>query len=196
MVRVDQERLELGAAPFVAAGGEGAEGVAVVALPPGDDMASGGLALFDEVLAGHLEGRLHRLGAAAHEVGVRNAGRGAANEVIGETLGNLGREEPRVGVGEAVDLGMDCGHHVGMTMAEAGHGRAAGGVEIDATGSVDELDPAAGHGDGQGAGDLAMKEMGHGGGVVGRVRPGRGRGGVRPWGSSERGRRRAAPRCV
>ena len=61
VVRVDQERFELGAAPLVAAGGKGAEGVAMVALPARDDVAAGGLTFFHVVLAGHLERGFHRL---------------------------------------------------------------------------------------------------------------------------------------
>jgi hypothetical protein len=61
---VDQERLELAAPRGVAADGQRAERVAVIALPPGDEAPPLRLADLDEVLARYLERRLDRLGAA------------------------------------------------------------------------------------------------------------------------------------
>jgi hypothetical protein len=51
------------AAHHVAAGGEGAERIAVVALPPGDEASALGLADLEEVLAGKLDGSFVAFGA-------------------------------------------------------------------------------------------------------------------------------------
>ena len=53
MVRFDQQRLELGAPPGVAAGRERAERISVVALSPRDDCASLRLTDLDEILPRH-----------------------------------------------------------------------------------------------------------------------------------------------
>ncbi len=62
MMGLDQQRPELGAAPFtVAAGRERAQGVAVIALAPRDDAPALRLAAFDEILPRHLQRRLDPL---------------------------------------------------------------------------------------------------------------------------------------
>src|ERR1700734_2180566 len=70
---LDQKRLELRPAPGVAADGQGAERIAMIALPPGDDMTALRLADLDKILARHLERRRDRLRAAAHEMDVGQA---------------------------------------------------------------------------------------------------------------------------
>src|SRR3546814_14966418 len=72
---LDEQRLELRAAPLVAAGGQGPQGVAVVALAAGDDVAALRLALLDEVLSRHLQGRLDGFGTAARPE-TRRGGKG------------------------------------------------------------------------------------------------------------------------
>ena len=72
-MRLDQQRAELRAAPFVAAGRERAERVAVIALAAGDDVAPLRLARLDEILPRHLERRLDRFRAAGDEIGVADA---------------------------------------------------------------------------------------------------------------------------
>src|SRR5262249_15134670 len=62
-----QERPELRAAPRVAADGERAQRVAMIALAPADEMRAMRLADFQVVLARELERRLHRLGSPGHE---------------------------------------------------------------------------------------------------------------------------------
>ena len=55
--------------------------------------------------------------------------------------------------------------HVGMAVAEAGDGRAAGGVDVTLARGVEDLDAPTADGDGQiGVGD-AMEDMTHGCGV-------------------------------
>ena len=68
MADAHEQRLELGAAPHVPAGGQSTQRIAVIALPPGDDVVPPGLADLQEVLPRHLERRLDRLGAAGNEV--------------------------------------------------------------------------------------------------------------------------------
>ena len=143
----DQERLELRAAPRVAAGRQRAERVAVIALAARDDGAALRFAGLDEILARHLQRRLDRLGAAADEIDVIDAARRVLDQPIGEPLGGLGGEEGGVGVGERVELPVQGRDDVGMAMAEAGHRRAARGVEIAPAFGVDDLDARAGDGD-------------------------------------------------
>jgi len=57
---VDQQRPELAAPPFVAADGECAERITVVALPAGDEQRALRLPDLDEVLPRHLERGLDR----------------------------------------------------------------------------------------------------------------------------------------
>ena len=63
-----QQRPELRAAPRVAADGERAQRVAVIALPPADEMRAVRLADLEEVLARELERRLHAFRPAGNEV--------------------------------------------------------------------------------------------------------------------------------
>ena len=78
MVGLDQQRLELRAPPFVAAGRERAERIAVIALPARDDVPTARLAFLDEILPRQLQRRLDRLRAAADEIDMTKA-RGASS---------------------------------------------------------------------------------------------------------------------
>ena len=64
-------------------------------------------------------------------------------------------------VGERVELSVQRGDHVGMAVAEAGDGRAAGRVEIAAAVGVDDLDARAGDRDGHVNICSAMQNMRH-----------------------------------
>src|SRR5690606_33635529 len=64
MLHVHQQGTELGAAPGIASHRKGAERVAVIALPAGDEALPPRFADLDEVLPGHLERRLDGLRAA------------------------------------------------------------------------------------------------------------------------------------
>ena len=125
VMRVDQQRAELGAAPFVAPGSERAERVAVIALAAGDDVSPLWLSDLDEILPRHLERRLHRFGSAGHEIGVAYALWRTGDELVGQCLGRFIGEEAGMGVGELVGLCVQRGSHVGMAVAEAGNRRAA-----------------------------------------------------------------------
>ncbi len=103
-MRLDQQRREGRAPPFVAADRERAQRIAVIALAPRDDVAALGLATLDEILPRHFQRRLDRFRSAAHEVGVADAGGGVGDQAVGEFLGDLGGEEAGMGIGELVEL--------------------------------------------------------------------------------------------
>ncbi len=158
---LDQQGLELGSPPGVAADRERAKRVAVIALAPRNDMGPLRLADLDEILARHLERRLDRLRAAADQIDMAKPGRGVLDQPIGEALGGFGGEKGRVGVGQRIELPAHGGEHVGMPVAEAGDGRASRGVEVDATLGVDDLDARAGNRDRHHGVWRAMQNMRH-----------------------------------
>ncbi len=166
MMGLDQQRRELLAAPFVAADRERAQRVAVIALPPADEVPALGLADLDEVLARHLQRRLDGLRAAADEVDMADAGGRMRDQVVAQLLRDLRGEEAGVRVGELVELGVHGGKHVGMAVAEAGHRRAARGVDVLFAGRVPDVNAFAAHGHGVVVGDRAMHDAGHGGASV------------------------------
>ncbi len=168
MFDVDQQRRELLAPPGVATDRERAERVAVVALPPGDETGAFGLADLDEVLARELQRRLDSLRTAGDEIGLLDACGRVLDQMICERLGDLGREEAGVRVRKAVDLRVHRGEHVGMRMAEAGHGRAAAGVDVLAALAVGDADAFGCDGDRRQGLELAMEYVRHGGGMVSR----------------------------
>ena len=97
MVGFDQQRAELGAAPFVAAGCERAQRVAMIALAARDDVPALRFALLDEILPRHFQRGLDRFRSAAHEIDVIDSlGRGL-DQPVGQLLGDLGREKRRYG---------------------------------------------------------------------------------------------------
>jgi hypothetical protein len=96
---LDQHRRELAAAPFVAAGGERAERVAVIGLFARDD-AIAVLADLEKVLPRQLDRRLDRFRAAGDEIDAVDALRRVLDQQIGEFLGRLGGEEAGMGKGD------------------------------------------------------------------------------------------------
>jgi hypothetical protein len=114
----------------------------------------------------HLQRRLDGFGAPADQVGVADACRGMRHQVVGQRLGHLGGEETGVCIGQAVDLRMHGGQHVGVAMAQAGHGGATAGVDVGAALGVKDLHALGPHGHRQGGGQLAVQHVG-GGGVGG-----------------------------
>jgi hypothetical protein len=91
----------------VAADRQRPQGVAVIALAPGDEAAALGLALVHEVLADQLDGRLVGLGAAGDEIDPAQLAWRPLDQVRGQVLGSLGGEEVGVGVGDLVELVLD-----------------------------------------------------------------------------------------
>ena len=137
---LDEQGLELGAPPGVAADGERTQRVAVIALAARNDMAALRLADLDKILARHLERRLDRLRTAADQIDVAQPGRRVLDQPVGQTLGDFGREKGRVRVGQRLELASHRGQHVRMPVAEAGHRRAARCIEVAPTFGVDDLD--------------------------------------------------------
>ena len=133
----------------------------MVALAPGDEMGALRLADLDEVLARHLERRLDRFRAAADEVGVAHASGRAADQLVGQRLGDVGGEEAGVRVGDAVDLRVHRGAHVGMAVAERRDRGAAGGVEVLAPFAVDDRHALGRDGGRRGLAQAAMQDVAH-----------------------------------
>ena len=158
---LDQQGLELGAPPGVAADRQSAQRVAVIALAPRNDMAALRLADLDEILARHLERRLDRLRAAADQIDALKPGRSVLDQPVGQTLGDFGREKGRVRVGQRVELPPHRGQYVRMPMAEARDGRAARRVEIAPALGVDDLDARTGNRDRHHGVWRAMQNMRH-----------------------------------
>ncbi len=127
-----EQRLELAAAPAVAAGRQCAQRVAVIALPAGDDMTALRLAALQEILPGQLDRRLNGFRSAGNEIDAGNARRRPFNQHLGQMFGRLGGEEAGMGVGDTIQLRLDGGKHGTVGMTEAGYRRAAASVEIAA----------------------------------------------------------------
>jgi hypothetical protein len=159
----------------VAAGGEGAERVAVVALPAGDEAGALGLADLEEVLAGKLDGGFVAFGAGGTEIGVAEAAGFVADEGFREFLGRLVGEQGGVDVGDLGELFGDRGVDPWMAVAEAGDGGTAGAVDdFAAVGGVqkDPFPSRREHGIGEHG---AVEDAAHGGRagpLMVRLRPG------------------------
>ena len=149
MARIDmmhsanEQRLELAAAPAIATGRQGAQSVAVVALPAGDDMVAPGLAGLQEILPGKLDRGFHRFRSAGNEIDAGNAGRRAIHKHFGQTLGRLGCEEAGMGVGDLVELRLDSVKHGPVAMAKARYRRATTGIEIFVAVGIDQPEAVA-----------------------------------------------------
>ncbi len=101
--------------------GDGAHGAAVEGSPEGDDPLTPG------VIAGQLDGRLHRFGAGVGETELVDAVGGDLGQALGGMDDRLVVDDA-AGVDQAVDLGVGGGHHGRMAMAQVGDGGAAGEV--------------------------------------------------------------------
>jgi hypothetical protein len=156
-----QERLELAPPPFVAADGQCAQRVAVIALPPCDEHAALRLADLDGVLARQLQRGLDCLGTARDEVDVLEARRRSRHERVGERFGDVGREEARMRVGDATHLRVDRREHVRMRVAQARYGGAATRVEIALAIRIDDLYARRRRDDGRHGAQIPMHQSGH-----------------------------------
>ena len=139
MAGLDQQGIEGLAAPHAAADRQGAQGVAVIALAPGDEAVARRLADFQEVLAGQLERRLVGLGAAGDVVDPGQVARRPGDQVLGQGFRGLGGEEGAVDVGDAVDLLLDGPDHRRVAVPQTGHRGTAGGVQVAFAGAVDDI---------------------------------------------------------
>ena len=102
--RIDQHRLELAAAPDVAARGQRAERVAVITLAARDHEFSLRLTALDEILACQFQRRFDGLGAAAGQPHVGKFAGCVRDEVVGKPFRHLGREKSRVREREPIGL--------------------------------------------------------------------------------------------
>ena len=160
---LDQQRREIVALPLPAADRQRAQRDAVIALPPGDEVAALRLAALDEILARELERSLDRLRPAADVEHVTDARRCMGRKVVGQLLRGLAGEEARMRVGEPVELRPHGGEHVGMGVPEARHGRATRGVDVLLAGAVADHDALGGRRNRIGVADLSVQDMGHDG---------------------------------
>src|SRR6185312_12608143 len=113
-------------APGVAADGERAQRVAMIALPAGDEAAALRLADLQEVLPRQLERGLDCLRAAADEIHSLDAVGRALDQRISEPLGRFRGEEAGVDISKIGNLLLYRAHHVGMAVPEARNRGAAG----------------------------------------------------------------------
>ena len=116
---VDQQRREWRAPPRISADGERAERIAVVALPPRDEMPPLRLSDLDEVLPRELQRGLDRLGTAGNEIDVPDAGRRMRDERFREPLGDVRREKARMRVRDRIQLRTHRGQDVRVPVTEA-----------------------------------------------------------------------------
>ncbi len=161
MVRFDQQRLELRTSPFIAAGRKRTERIAVIALPSRDDVAALRLALLDKILTRHFQRGLDRFRSATDEVDVIDALRRRLDQPIGQFFGNLGREKGGVRIRNRIELLVKRRYDIRMPMPQAGHCRAAGGIDITGAALVEQFDALAADGHGQFRIGGTMKDMGH-----------------------------------
>src|ERR1700719_3269388 len=138
MMAGDQNRRERLAPPGIAADGERAQRVAVIALSAGNEMTALRLLALDEVLPCHLERRFDRLRSAGDEIDLGHARRRVRDQLVRQFLGDLGGEETGVGVGEAVELLMHRRDDRRMLMPQTRNRRAAARVDVVPPFAVDE----------------------------------------------------------
>ena len=98
--------------------GQGAQGVAVVALSPGNEMGALRLSDFHKVLSCHLQGGFHRLGTTADQIDMAHALWRCPDELVCELFCRPRAEEAGVCVCELVDLGMHRCNHVWMPVPQ------------------------------------------------------------------------------
>ena len=160
---VDQQRRELLAAPGVAAGGQRAQGVAVIALAARDEMAALRLAALDTILARQLQRAFHRFRAARDKIHAVDAGRRPGDQEVGQCFHRCAGKERAVRISHAGHLPLHGGDHGCVRMSEAGDGRAAAGVQVALAVGIDQVGAVAGNGGGVGGGQAAVEDMAHGG---------------------------------
>ena len=166
MADLHEQRPEHLAPRHIAAHGERAERVAVVALAPRDEAMARGPAGFHEVLARQLERGFVGLRSAGDIVDLGHAVRRAGNQVVGQGLRGFAGEERGVRVGQPVELVLDRLDHRRMVVPEAGHGGPGGGVQIALAVAVDDVEALAADRDRIGLLGVAVKDVAH---VVGSV---------------------------
>jgi hypothetical protein len=127
-------------AALVAGHRQGADGIAVKALPAGNHPIFAGFTVpLQIVLTGHFQGRLGCLRTAGHQVQlVQRSGRQAAHQV-GQPPRRLGRPARQVTEGDFLGLFGHSGERPRMGVAEVGDGRARRSVDIAVALAVEEI---------------------------------------------------------
>ena len=137
------ERAEDLAGGGVTAGGEGAQGVAVVGRLTPDHFPARPLADRDLVLAGEFNRRLDRLRTAGGRKHPLEAGTGEASQEIGHGAVGAAFEMTETGEGGGRRLGVQSGQHAGVAMAQIAGDRPRTGVEIAFAGAIPHIHPSA-----------------------------------------------------
>ncbi len=145
--RVRKQRRVGFASPGVAAGRQGAERVAVIALPACDEARTIRLTDLEEVLPRQLERGFDRLRTAGYQIGIGEATRFIADENARQFLRDVGGEEGCVRIGELGSLTRDRFKHARVLVAETGHRGTSGTVEDFASICADEPGAMAADGD-------------------------------------------------
>ena len=109
----------------VAAGGQRAERVAVIAAAPGDEFVALGLADFEKILPGKLDGGFGAFRSGGGKIGVGQPTRRVPDQHIGQFFRRLVAENRGVDIGNFIELGRYCVTHPAVAMAEARHRCAA-----------------------------------------------------------------------
>ena len=159
---VHQHRFEMAAPVFVAAQGQRAQRVAVIALAARDEDAAPGFAILHEILARHLQRRLDGFRAAGHQVGEIQIARRILRQPLRQLFRHLGGKEGGMRVGGGFELGLHGGQHVRMVVAERGHGSAAAGVEIGVALLVAHLHAEGDDGGGRNLAQVTVDQVRHG----------------------------------
>ena len=163
MAHLHQQRGIQRPALHVAADGERAQRVAVIAHAPGDEAAAAGLAGLDEILPRQLERHLHRLGAAADEGDPAGPepGRRPRDQMRRQLLRRVAAEEAAMRVRQTPDLLLHRRDHGGVGMAEAGDGGAARRIEVAPPLRVDQMNPLSARGAARRVVKVAMQDSAH-----------------------------------
>ena len=147
----------------IAAGGQRAERVAMVALPPRDEARALWLAAFHVILPRHLQRGLRRLRARRTEIHMREPARLVPQHQIGQLFRRFAGIERGVGVADLRRLRAHRLQHARMAVAEAGDGRAAGSVDDGLSVGITNENALARQRERRGLAQVALDEAGHGG---------------------------------
>jgi L-alanine-DL-glutamate epimerase-like enolase superfamily enzyme len=167
LLHIHQQRLIGLAPPRIAARGQRAQRVAVIALATGNKDVPLGLADLQEILPRHLERGLRRLRATGDEVHTIDAFGRVAHQPIGQLFGRRCREEGRVRIGKLSGLRLDRLDDFRMAVTQARHRRTARRIDVALTVVVDDVNALAAHRQRRGDARVARKHMAHGRGTVG-----------------------------
>ena len=103
---LDQHRRELRAPPFVAARGQRAQRVAVIALTARNHPVALRLADFQKILPGQFQCRFNRLGTARNQIDPINPFGGRGHQPVGQLFGGFRGEKAGMRKGQLVKLRM------------------------------------------------------------------------------------------